>query len=119
MIDGWLYGIPRGSYNRPAEQVKAIQALAALPKVTMERHVEVDGRSIIFVKKRMKANLSCLDPKTGHCSISQDEGRVVPKLEVAFLPARVPLVDWSRQLENEADIFGDLINKSFLYQQHH
>jgi len=64
-------------------QVRAVQALADLPKV------------------------------------KDEEGRVVPpKLDVAFLPVRVPLVDWSRQLEKnpdnldvlEADVVSDLLS---------
>eukprot|EP00435_Cladocopium_sp_Y103_P067808 s726_g30.t1 len=64
-------------------QVRAVQALADLPKV------------------------------------KDDQGRVVPpKLEVAFLPVRVPLVDWSRQLEKDpdnldvlqADVMSDLLS---------
>jgi len=51
--------------------------------------------------------------------LQDEEGRVVPpKLDVAFLPVRVPLVDWSRQLEKnpdnldvlEADVVSDLLS---------
>lgn len=43
---------------------------------------------------------------------------MMPKLNVAFLPVRVPLVDLSRQLEEtpedeislEADVISDLLN---------
>lgn len=47
-----------------------------------------------------------------------DEGRVIPpKCDKAFLPLRVPLVDWSRQLEKEehndeleVDILSDILS---------
>lgn len=51
--------------------------------------------------------------------VKDDDGRdMMPKLNVAFLPVRVPLVDLSRQLEEtpedeislEADVISDLLN---------
>eukprot|EP00438_Fugacium_kawagutii_P018602 Skav212888 [mRNA] locus=scaffold4893:7547:10239:- [translate_table: standard] len=64
----------------------------------------------------------CLYSINGYCGRTlDDEGRVVPaKLDVAFLPVRIPLVDWSRQLEKEddstrqslieADVLSDLMH---------
>eukprot|EP00434_Breviolum_minutum_P041673 symbB.v1.2.037072.t1/scaffold5376.1/size27864/1 len=50
--------------------------------------------------------------------VKDDEGRVIPpKCDKAFLPLRVPLVDWSRQLEKEehndeleVDILSDILS---------
>ncbi len=58
-------------------------------------------------------NLGC-----ARISAEDEEGRVIPpKLDKAFLPLRVPLVDWSRQLEKEehsdeleVDILSDILS---------
>lgn len=55
-----------------------------------------------------------MQPESGE----DDEGRVIPpKLDKAFLPLRVPLVDWSRHLEKEehndeleVDILSDILS---------